>query len=549
LKPASIQELPEEVLVGIFKSLPAGELGRNLPAIQSTCKAFRNAGNSDVHLKRMGRIARLANASAREVAIFDINDLVWRVPLLPFLGPTLRTDLVNDALDPTHYGSGKAGVAQMASAIGHVARGVAHLDKPLQAKLVHQAIQFTDGNHSISALEGFGTELAHLDQALCTQLIDKSIGLEKDEHRASAIKVFSTGLAHLNRHQQQGLLTAAIRISDRASRDIAIAYLCKGLKYLDAGHQKILFEKATLLPLGYEQAAAIRNLGGSLKSLSRDQRDTLVTSARNLGEQGDDDSELIASCGLAEGLVHLEPHQIDKLVTESTTRLCVAFGGEELIAALGTNLHHLTEAQQDKLFDATTRLTSRDRAIAIAGLTAGFASLDTSVRKDRKNHLGDQLVNMALGLPYGNDMANAIAALGPRLGHLEEARREGLVDAAIRLFKDDRSTDPHAIRALGAGLGAGFKSLGPGLRSKLIDSVTRPRSCDDTNPLYAELYHAAEAIAGLGAGFPHLDEAEAEALLAAAAWLPRPRRRPHWDFKRIALQGFAAEAAKAAIKQ
>jgi hypothetical protein len=213
----------------------------------------------------------------------------------------------------------------------------------------------------------------------------------------------------------------------------------------------------------------------------------------------------------------------------------------EAIAALGTNLRHLTDAQQDKLFDAATRL-NYDHHEAIAGLAAGFASLDKSVRKDQ---LGGRLVDMVLSLSDGTVMANAIAALGPRLDHLKQDRHEGLVDAAIRLFKNGKGSNLDGIRALSAGLGAGFQSLRQDLRSKLIDTVTRQQLTKDE----FQLLCAAEAIAGLGAGLLHLNEAQGKALLAAADRLPGEHSPHSRNFSRIALQGFAAEAAKVAIKR
>jgi hypothetical protein len=99
---------------------------------------------------------------------------------------------------------------------------------------------------------------------------------------------------------------------------------------------------------------------------------------------------------------------------------------------------------------------------------------------------------------------------------------------------------------MSAGLGAGFGSLHPDLRSKLVATVTHPQSSD----AHEQLYRAAEAIAGLGAGLPHLDAAQGKALLAAAARIPNARYQLSTrDFNRIALQGLAAEAAKAAIKK
>jgi len=539
--------LPDDLLKKIIKPRP-GDLGRDLPAVHDTCTAFRKivAKDADLRFRHMlGRIARWADASADRVSRGDTAELAWHVPLLPLLGPAQRAHLVDcalhrDANDPIH---------KQVRAIREMAQGAAHLDPSLQARLVNQAIDFARGNDFVEALKGFGTELAHLDENLRRRLIDKATGLEGDAARASAIGVFSTGLEHLAPPLRQTVLAAALHIStlisDAPWQIMASAHLCKGLKYLDAHHRRVLVERA---PLG---ASAIGNMGGSLECLNRDQRDALVKRALSLTD-GPYQHYFThkAICGLGAGLVHLEPQQIDALVTASTTRLPAELGSRSsgrstaasAIAALGTNLRHLTDAQQDKLFEAATHLHPHIPT-AIAGLAAGLASLDLSVRKDQ---LGGRLVDMTLSLPLDSGRAFAIGALGPMLGHLKQDRHEGLVHAAISLFKEPMRTFSVPVRAMSAGLSAGFGSLHPDLRSKLVATVTLPQSSDE----YHQLCCAAEAIAGLGAGLPHLDEAQGKALFAAAARIPNARdRRFRRDIKHIALQGLAAEATKAALKK
>jgi len=532
--------LPEDGLAVIFKSL-GSELGRNLPAIQSTCKTFRKTVNEDVYLKLMGRVGQLANESAGRIFAHDRGTLALHIPVLPLLGRKQRAHLVvNCALHANVSGGGGDPFRRLAEGISYAAKGVAHLDKDLQAKVVDGAIKSTGEALFVSVLGELCTQLAHLDETWRNQLADKAMGLREEARRSEAIGAFGAGLADLGREKQQDLLNAAIAISDAVLRGLAIAGLCKGLKSLHADEREILLAKAIQLPMGAGRALAFEHLGTSLQVLSAEQRATLVRGALTLLDQGPFAFEFNAISGLAAGLEHLEPHQIDALVSASTARFRVV-GADKAFAALGTNLRHLTEAQQDQLLAAVTHPDNRlnDVGIALAGLAAGLASLGMSARKDR---LGDRLVDMALRLP-GHDKAQVLAALGANLGSLRQDRHKDLVDAAMGLFEDGRDlSNSSDIRTLSAGLGAGWEHLSPKLRSALVDTISRTQSSESPQ----KVNHAAATIAGLGAALPYLREPQFEALLDAAARLRQHKGHSHFSFKDVAFLGFAAEAAKAA---
>jgi hypothetical protein len=548
LPPAPIPKLPEHVLTRAFRSLPAGDLVRTLPAIQSTGRDFRKIVDKDVYLKGMARAGKLANESAAILEPSYGTVVALHIPLFPILLPKHRTHLVkNCALNANFYDS-NTWIERWTQGTRLAARGLAHLDKELQAKVVDTTIKYTEGAGFVAVLRELVTKLAHLDVEQRGRLVDKAIGLPEAEHRSNAIGAFSAGLADLERKKQQDLLHAAMNISDESWRYQAIAGLCKGLKYLHADERKVLFEKATEHPPRHPQEQAFENLWESLAALSQDQRAALVTGAFKLLDQPESSLRSRAIHGLAAGLEHLEPCQIDRLVTESTERLDLG-DTETAVTALAKNLRPLTEAQQDKLLDAVKRLQLDKRwylGSVIAVLAEGLASLDTSARKDQ---LGNRLVGMALSLS-DSSKAHALAALGPRLGDLRKSRHQELVDAAIGLFKNLGDLDESEARTLSAGLGAGWKHLHRDLRSALIDTICDPQTLA-AGVYCQEVASAASAIAGLGAALPHLDEAEFETLFAAADSLKDvddDRYRP-LKVGQVALLGFAAEAAKTASRE
>jgi hypothetical protein len=541
--PVPIQALPPEILVQVFDRLPNPHHHRDLRAVHNTCTAFRHAVINDGRLQRryqMDVLALLVSKSAGQAT--KPNRAVQCIPLLPLLNPAQRGKLVDVVINSSNYGdsvrwtlsSGTDWTADRASHIGRMAQGLAHLDKPQQTRLVQAAIGFAEGQYVAKAIGGFGKELAHLGVALRGEVVNKAISLADTDDRAAAIAALGPGLEHLDRNQQQALLKTALAIAHPDHKAYAVRNLCTGLKYLDAAGQKALFANVISIPPGRLQALAIEHLGASLGSLSPDQRDTLATAVFGLIHHG-----IPSLCapsairGLAAGLEHLTLPQRDTLVNQSMTRLN-RHDKAGAIAALGAGLAHLRPEQQDTLLDAAAGLdTAHGKADAVTGLAVALASLDTA-RKDR-------VVDLVLSLPNNDSKARAIAALGARLGHLEQRRHAAVVDAAIRLFKDATiSKEMH--RAVAAGLGAGLGSLHKDLRSALVDTVTRapPPKDKQRNVL------AAEAIAGLGAGRAHLDEAQYKALIAAAT---QPQGRsglaPFGMPGHHLICAFAAEAVRA----
>ena len=467
------------------------------------------------------------------------NRAVQCIPLLPLLNPGQRGKLVDVVVDKRNYegsatwnyGDATDWTAVRARNVGKMAQMLVYLDEPDQTRLVKTTIGFGDGKHAAMAISGFGAELAHLNEPLRGKLVDKAVGLTEEKDRAAAIEGLSAGLAYLDDTQKGKLLTAAIDIESGTWKGPAIASLCKGWKHLNPAQRATLFDEALKLPAS-SRAQAIQNLGSSPKDLSEKQWSKLVDTTLDLLNQHSFWAPP-AICGLAAGLERLTLPQADTLVTESMARLH-SKGKAKVIVALGARLGDLTPPAQDKLLDAAAGLyTDSEKAQAIAGLAAGLASLDKA-RQDR-------VIDMALGLSDNGCKAQAIAALAARLGDLEHGQHKTLVDASIGLFQAE-AFNKEAYKALGAGLGAGLRHLHPDLRSALVSTLTRKLSTHEKRlrPFIAE------AIAGLGAGRPHLDEAEYQALIAAANRLQSragwaPFRKPDHSV----IVAFAAEAAKA----
>lgn len=528
----------------IFHRLPDDGPSRDLLAVHHTCRAFRNVVVNDGSLKRrhqvshqMAHLAMLVRKAADRAT--KPNRAVQCIPLLPLLNSGQRGKLVDVVVDKRNYGDsatwnyggGTDWAGVRAGNVGKMAQRLDHLEEPHRTRLVETAIGFGAGTHAAVAISGFGTKLACLSMALRGQLVDKAVSLTEEKDRAAAIAGLSAGLAHLDAAQKDKLLTAAVNIEDGLWKGTAIAGLCKGWKHLNTAQQATLFNEVTNLPVSW-RAQAIENLRSSLKDLGGEQWNTLVATTFDLLNQ----HPLWAPpavCGLAAGLDRLTLQQRDTLVTESMARL----NGEDkakVIAALGARLADLTPAQQDQLLDAAAGLdTDSAKAQAIAGLAAGLACLDKA-RQDR-------VIGMALGISDNGSRAKAIAALAARLGDLEHEQHKTVVEASIALFKAEAS-DKETYRALGTGLGTGLRHLEPDLRNALISTLTRTLSTHEKRlrPFIAK------AIAGLGAGRPHLDETEYQALIAAAT---RLQSRSGWAPFRTpdhsVIVAFAAEAAKA----
>ena len=452
------------------------------------------------------------------------------VPLLLFLDPKQRADLVDMVLNPKGY-SPLGWSNELPTFVSGMAQGLADLDAPSKLKLVEMVTSFNKGGDVAQAMCGFGRKLEHLDEALRNKLVAKAISLEEEEDRARAIADLGPGLACLKPDQQQDLLTTALGIRNENVRGGAILSLCAGLKDLGATQREILFDEVNKLPIGW-RIRSIGELGKSLGSLSNPHQKHFVVTfllkvKLDLTEKDHLSFQLYANEGLAGAVGLMEPSQRDKLVP-----LLIAhpddFINGHAIAALGANLEHLTTEQQDKLIEAADNLGHvSGKATAVAGLATEVASLNPGQI--------NRVVGMALSLPEDVHKAEAIAALGARLDQLTPDQHKVLVAAAIKILQA-RTTSPATARVLTAGLGARLGSLHPDLRSDLVGIVTREQQVD----------RAAQAIAGMGAGILWLDKSQRRELYAAANRLESQNRlMPFDEPKNVAIRGLAAEAAKA----
>lgn len=196
--------------------------------------------------------------------------------------------------------------------------------------------------------------------------------------------------------------------------------------------------------------------------------------------------------------------------------------------------------QQDQLLETVASLPCDDKAAIVAGhiphhssrierwsamqakpaMAAALPSLEPARR--------DKLAAIVLGiyLERGDSAthytARAIGALGPHLEHLEEGRRDALLEQAMHLLGHPYTDNEvsHTILAMTRGLGAGLGALREDQRQALVTTVVNmdsllPSSGQD--PCFANrLMNCAEAIAGLASGQQHLSTPQFDKLIKAA---------------------------------
>jgi len=511
-----------------------------LLSVHSAGTAIDHVAVKDAPLQRRPLKVRLAKLVGQAVNhATKPNRAIQCLPLFPLLEPAQRGKLVDVVVNERNYGGSAAcwrsdttdwGEVR-ADHLSEMAQMLAYLDVPQQAKLVEAAFNFGDEADAAAAIAGFGAALAHLNEALRGRLVDKAIGLKDDYARATAIGGLSAGMAHLDPTRKECLLTAAATIENAYWKATALQNMCKGWTGMEAAQQAKLFDQVTALPAPW-LAKAIQNLGSSLQHLSEDQRTCLFGLTLKLFDRNGYHAPH-AIDGLAAGLEYLTGPQRDALVTTPLAHY-TGEGRSMAMASLGPGLAHLKPELQDTLLDAAAGMdTPSHKAQAIAGLAAGLAALDPA-RQER-------VIGMALGLPDDDSKAVAIAALGPRLGDLKLEQQQALVDAAIGLFRTG-AVSKKLSRTLSAALGAGLKHLPADLRGALVTALTRPLSQDEKGLRGS----TGEAIAGLGAGYPYLDEGQYQALMAATK---RLQNRSGWAPFRTpdhrVIVAFAAEAAKA----
>jgi hypothetical protein len=437
---------------------------------------------------------------------------------------------------------------------------LAQLDKTLRTELATGATMKMYLANTAMAVSGLGGWLAHLDAPLVDRLVDAATGqpsqewrsqvspdhasryLDPLEHmsdqlRAQAIRGLSVGLGHMKPDQRQRMYNAAMTIVEAQHRGWVFEGLCGEMKYLPEEQQDELFERAMALTDPEHLAHALVGLAKAIDVLKGDRTETVLTKALQLpdGDSEETERKRRVVCALATQVEHLTPTQREVLVAR-----ILSVGSWREIAALGPGLGHVDPRQQDQLLETVARLQNSDKAWAIAGsipypatheeppalpvLAAALPSLAPARR--------DKLAAIVLGLgregsaSATSDMAFAIGALGPHLEHLQEDRRNALVDQALRVLGGQQVDRLCCIiRTMTSGLGAGLGALREDQRQALVDAVANmpsllPRSCEDRSytdsPFTDRLMDCAEAIAGLASGQRHLSTPQFKELIEAA---------------------------------
>jgi len=435
---------------------------------------------------------------------------------------------------------------------------LAHLDKTLQTKLVTKAAALPYPADAAMAAGGLGGGLAHLDPPLIDWLVDVATGQPSEirraqlypfaggnfaflknlnEHwRAQAIRALSAGLAHMNPHQRQRMYEAATRIGEPQHQGWVLEGLGGEMKYLPPKQQDELFERASLLSDPAHLAHALAGLARSIDVLSEERTETVLAAALQLPERNDAERKRKRDvvCALATQVEHLTPTQRERLVARILSgRSC------NEIEALGPGLGHLPPEQQDQLLETVASLSRYDKAAIVAGHTPtpssriGWSALQAkpamaaalpSLAPARR----DKVAAIVLGIYLERDdsathyTARAIGALGPHLKHLEEGRRNALLEQAMLVLghPHTESWRPHTIQAMTRGLGTGLGALREDQRQALVTTVVNMDSLlpsSGRDPSFANrLMNYAEAIAGLASGQQHLSTLEFKELIEAA---------------------------------
>lgn len=504
-----------------FESLPEGPLGlitlalsrrpgldacRDVFNVCRTSKTFQAAMANEVHAKRhflrvpmVGKAQQLVRAFLSGHPTAETTRLC--LPALRLLSPRQQARLIEIQLDPEsrdlHDPSGPA------DAFEKFAPQLAHLDKPLRAELAERASRYEDDEAAAKAIGGLSASggLAHLDEASIERLVDTATRLKNEKWRACALSSLSRGWAHMSAAQRQRMWQAATDSRDPQ----AIVGLCAQLKRLPSAQRNLLFDRVLRLPHSLSRTEAWAGLAASVEALNPEQKQALLTRALSLPNDTLDRECVV--CTLAAGVAHLDPDALSRLVDA-----ILAMQSARAMAALGPALAHLPPEQQDQVLDAMADLDDEGKAVAIAGLAAAWPSLAPARR--------GRMVDQVLGMDSGIHLAEAIGALGPHLKHLEEGRRDAVVERALHLLghaaaRGAITQDP--VLALAAGLGAGMQALRDDQRGALVDAVAAmgPHravgKCDFHN-----LKTIAAAIAGLASGQQHLSELQFKTLIEAA---------------------------------
>lgn len=282
--------------------------------------------------------------------------------------------------------------------------------------------------------------------------------------------------------------------------------LGSALRDLSPRPRAVLLDAAMTQYRNMPTAERLGKLTPSFAHLTQEQRDTLFDVA--LADKSVIDPLDVVG-HLAMQWEHLSPGQRKRLLDAA---LCLAADHKDgclALADLGPVLGYMDPAQQEAVVNAATALPGPDCLIAIKGMAAGMAEVETSLR----NRLVVAAIAVLDASKTSGDAAKAIGALLPALACLDPRQQAALVTAGLALpEKRDRFPMVASLLAASLRLEEGQQAR---LRPQLVDAALQML-------LGGGAAHSKELCAVLAGAFGHLDTAQRAALLGAACQPVKP---------------------------
>ena len=469
-------------------SLLSGNPGANQARL---CLPFLGLLNLPEQTKLVGVLMdRTTYDPGRFPSVYIFKQLV---PHLANMDPLLHAKL---AIEATRYTEDHS----VSLAIQGLSGGLAHLDEPSIGQLLDKATRLHGIADRASALRSLSRGLDHMNPNQQQRLLQ------------AAMRV---------------AMQVAMTIEDRVAQDRVNAGLCAQLKHLPPSERDRLFNWAINVPNGSTVwPKVVKGLAASAGVLEQRQKETLLTKVLDPTSCS---SFIVAQHtkrgirALAAHMEHLEPDQRLRLVNWTLQH----FRGDVAPASLVSGLKHMAPHQQDQLLEAAANVPPSEQGRVVMDFVAALPSLEPAhCGKVVALTLG--IVN-GWRHEDEDARAQAMGALGPHLKHLEEDHRNTVAERALRMLENYALptdllmwTD---VPALTLGLGAGMEALQNDLRDKLVNAVAAFAFNPHLFRHKDEYRHSvsvekiAGAIAGLASGWRHLSGPQFQTLIDAASRL------------------------------
>lgn len=345
-------------------------------------------------------------------------------------------------------------------------------------------------------------------------------------------------LGKLEPAERSTLCRAAMSIADKALQAQAISRLgAGGLHLLKRHEQEQLVGQLEKMD-DADFVAALEGVGTSLGHLEKDLRLKVLARAMNIQEPADAE---VALRHLSPAMAH-PGSEAGELLPAMAEYLVQNNPESQAMSTLCSHFEHLDPAVRSGLFDmAMHKPDLESRAQAVSGFMSAMPHLEKGERNDMFDTIAESKDPMRLFTTQGAATAPGRAP-PPWAGiqHLDEDRLRTLVDLATGPHKSATS-----LRAMASGMpwlttrqrGAVFEAAlqlppqeraqvwaGMGPVMELLTSSQKERMVDDI------VHHQhgdaqAAAVAGVGPGLVHLNQAEQQALLGTLDRMATPLQK------------------------